>query len=72
MFFKKRKMNNFPPLRSFSAQKIVAFVVFALLVGFGLVYVFVSSRFFRKKNKLARNCLDNLIYYTTHVVMQTI
>ena len=28
----KRKINNFPPLRIFCAQKIVAFVVFCSLV----------------------------------------
>ena len=71
IFFKKCKIKYFTPLRTFSARKIVAFVVFCspvfdLLVGFGLIYVFVRSRFFRKK-KLVRNCLDNLIYHTTDV-----
>ena len=51
------KINNFPSFRSFSVQKIVAFVVFCvpvlvLLAGFGLIYVFVCSRFFRKTNRL--------------------
>ena len=50
----KRKTNNFSPLGSFSAQKIVAFVVFCslnfiLLVGFGMIYVFVHLKFLRKK-----------------------
>ena len=54
-FFKKRKTNDFHPLRSFSARKIVAFnifclLVFVLLVGFGLICVFVRLKFFRKKN----------------------
>ena len=54
IFFKKCKIKYFTPLRTFSARKIVAFVVFCspvfdLLVGFGLIYVFVRSRFFRKK-----------------------
>ena len=54
----KRKINSVSPLRSFSARKIVAFVVFCLLnffllVGFGLSFVFVRLKFFRKKiNKL--------------------
>ena len=57
-FLKKRKITNFPPLRSFCAQKIVAFVVFyslnfALLVGFDLICVLVRLKFFLKKNKLA-------------------
>ena len=33
-FFKKHKTNDFHPLRSFSAQKIVAFVVFVCLLLF--------------------------------------
>ena len=56
VLFKKRKINNFPPLRSFSARKKVAFVVlcsfsFVLLVGFGSICVFMRSRFFCKKKK---------------------
>ena len=51
-FFKKRKIINFPPLRSFCARKTVAFVVFCslnfvLLVGFDLICVFVRLKFFR-------------------------
>ena len=43
-----------PHLRCFCAQIIIAFVVFCLLdfiflVGFGLVYVFVHLKSFRKK-----------------------
>ena len=69
----KRKITNFPPLRSFCARKNVAFVVFCslvfvLLVGFGLICVFVRSKSFRKKNnKPAWNCPNNLIYYNTDV-----
>ena len=37
-----------------------------LLVGFGLICVFVRSKYFHKdKNRLARICLDSLIYSTT-------
>ena len=48
-FKKKRKITTFPLLRIFSAQKAVAFVVFrsfnfVLLVGFGLIYVFVRLK----------------------------
>ena len=52
-------------------QKIVAFVVFCLLVfvllvDFGLICVFVRLKSFRKKkNKQTRNCPNNLIYNTT-------
>ena len=54
--FECKETPNFPPLRSFCAQKAVAFVVFCslvfvLLVGFGFVYVFARSKFFRKKKK---------------------
>ena len=67
----KSKTNNFLSLKSFCEQKIVAFVVFCslvflLLVGFDLIYIFVRLKFFHKKNKQARNYPDNLIYYTTH------
>ena len=66
-FFEKRKINNFPPLRSFCAPKTVAFVVFCflvfvLLLGFCLIWLFVRSKCFLQKNW---NCLDSLIYYTT-------
>ena len=52
----KCKTNNFQPLKSFCVRKIVAFVVFCLLVfvllvGFGLICIFVSSKCFRKKIK---------------------
>ena len=54
VFFKKRKIAIFPPLRSFCAEKIVAFVVFCslnfvVLVGFDLICVFVRLKIFRKK-----------------------
>ena len=48
----KRKINNFPPSRSFSARKIVAFVVFCsvLLVCLGLIFNFMLLKFkFKKK-----------------------
>ena len=50
----KLKTNDFHPLKSFCARKIVAFVVFCLLnfvllVGFGLICVFVCSKLLRKK-----------------------
>ena len=50
----KCKITNFPLLRCSFAQKIVAFaafcsLVFVLLVGFGLIYIFVRLKFFRKK-----------------------
>ena len=38
--------------------------VFFLLVGFGLIYVFVRSKSI-PQNKMAWNCLNNLICYTT-------
>ena len=59
------------PLRSFCAhKKTVAFIdfcslIFAFVGWFWLICVFVRSKSFFKKNKLALNCLDSLIYYTT-------
>ena len=55
-FFKKRKINSFLPLRKFCARELVAFaafrsLVFVLLVGFGLICVFVRLNFFCKKKK---------------------
>ena len=49
-----RKTKDFTPPRHFCARIITAFVVFCLLnfillVGFGLVYVFVHSKSFCKK-----------------------
>ena len=68
----KRKINNFPPLRSFSARKIVAFIdsfslVFVLLVDFCFICVFVRLNLFVKKNKQTKNCPDGLICNTTDV-----
>ena len=65
----KTQNKNFPTLRSFAVQIIVASVVFCshifvLLVDFYLIYIFVCSKFFRTKNW---TCPDNLIYYTTEV-----
>ena len=56
----KGKINNFPPLKSFCAQKIVAFnvfylLVFVLFVGFDLICVFVCLKFFRNKKKKKNN-----------------
>ena len=76
--FECKETPNFPPLRSFCAQKAVAFVVFCslvfvLLVGFGFVYVFARSKFFRKKKKKkkkALNCPNHLKYNTTHRTRQ--
>ena len=63
----KPKPTNFLCLRSFYAQKIVAFVVFSSLnfislVGFGLIWVFVRAKSFPKiqKKKLVWNCPNNL------------
>ena len=52
----KCKINTFLPLRIFCAEKIVAFVVFCLLVfvllvSFDLTCLFVRLKLFRKKNK---------------------
>ena len=67
----KHKTNNFHLLRSFCARKIVTFVfcllIFVLLVGFGLICIFVHLKSFCKKNKQAWNCLDSLIYSTTSI-----
>ena len=32
--------------------------------------LFIRSKIFRKKNKLAWNCPDNLIYYTTNKIQK--
>ena len=50
----KRETNNFHPLKRFLTGIIIVFVVFSLLNfilldGFGLVYVFVRLKSFRKK-----------------------
>ena len=71
-FFKKGKLNNFPPVRCFYCWKIVVFVVYCLLVflwlvSFGLIYVFIRLKSVLKKNKQAWNCTDNLKYYITDV-----
>ena len=72
-FFKKRKINNFPPLRSFPARKIVAFVGFCSLnfvlsVSFGLIYVFVRSNLFPKRDE--RDFLYYLHYARLAGLMQ--
>ena len=64
----KAQNKQFSFIKSFFAQKIVAFVFFFVhlflffLVGFSLIYVFVRSKSFLKKNKLAWDCLDSFIY----------
>ena len=70
--FKKGKINNFPPVRCFYARKLVAFVVyclliFLLLVSLGLIHVFARLKSVLKKDKQAWNCTDNLKYYITDV-----
>ena len=70
---KNAKSNNFHLLRSFCARKIVAFAVFCWFI-----FVFIGwfrlnlrfcalKNFFVKKNRLAWNCSNNLIYYNTDV-----
>ena len=67
----KYKTNYFLPLRSFCVcEKMLPTLVFCLynfvlLVSFCFWHVFVHAKSFHKKNKLAWNCPDNLIYYTT-------
>ena len=66
----KLKTNDFHPLKSSCAPKIVAFVVFCflnffLLDSFYVWRVFYAQNFFVKKKKLPWNCPDNLIYYST-------
>ena len=70
---KKRKINNFPPLRSFCAQKIVAFVVqclliFVLLVDFCWIYVFVRLKSFRKNKQNKINRLE-IILITSFTIL---
>ena len=47
-FHKKHKINNFPPPRNFAVM-VFCSLVFILLVGFGLIYVFVHLKFFVKE-----------------------
>ena len=66
-FFKKRKINSFLPLRKFCARELVAFaafrsLVFVLLVGFGLICVFVRLNFFCKKKKIGLGYLQSKMY----------
>ena len=68
----KPKINNFLHFKNFCAQKIVAFVVFCLLVfvllvGFGLICIFVRLKFFVKKTNRFEIVLITSIYYTTIV-----
>ena len=62
----KTQNKQFSPSRSFSARKIVAFVVFCsvLLVCLGLIFNFMLLKF-KFKKKQVWNYLDDLIYYTT-------
>ena len=68
-FFKKSKINNFPPLRGFCVQKPVAFVfcslIFVLLVVFGLICIFVRSRFFCNK-KVSRS---EIVLVTSFIIL---
>ena len=67
-FFKKRKINSFLPLRKFCAWELVAFaafrsLAFVLLVGFGLICLFVPLTFFcKKKKKIAFGYLQPKMY----------
>ena len=70
----KRKINNFPPLRGFSAQKSVAFIVFCLivfilLVSFCLICIFLHLNLFVKKKKQTKYCPDSLIYNATFKIV---
>ena len=54
-FWKKPKINSFPPLRSFKnllSSFFFCWLVFVLLVGFGLICVFVRLKRFRRKKWL--------------------
>ena len=71
----KRKTSNFYPLRSLCEQKIVAFVVFCLLifvllVGFLFVSVFLSLKSFCKIkiNRFEILLVPSLTYTTTNPV----
>ena len=74
----KPKPTNFLCLRSFYAQKIVAFVVFSSLnfislVGFGLIWVFVRAKSFpkvQKKNWFEIVLITYVLYYW-HVPLST-
>ena len=68
----KMQNNQFPPLRSFYAQKNCCLCCFlnACLCFFWLVLVdlrFSSIKIFSLKKKLAENCPDILRYYTSDV-----
>ena len=63
----KHKINNFPPLRGFSARKIVAFIdscslVFVLLVDFCLICVFVRLNLFVKRINKLKNCVQIVFF----------
>ena len=72
------KLTIFTFLEVFVPEKLLPLLfsffslIFVLLVGFGLIYVFVRSKssFFFWKQKRIRldwNCFDSLIYYSTDV-----
>ena len=70
----KRKIDNFPPLTGFSAQKSVAFIVFCLivfvlLVSFCLICIFLHLNLFVKKKKQTKYCPDSLIYNATFKIV---
>ena len=71
----KTQNKRFPPSWKFlCVQKTIAFVVLCSLIfvfvgWFWLICTFVCSKsFHKKKYKLAWNCLDSLIYYTTNIL----
>ena len=47
------------------------FAFFALLVGFGLIYVFVRSRFFRKKKKKRKNGLKIVLITSNTILLRS-
>ena len=55
--------SNFLRTKTFKKVKIVCFLFWCFLR--------VQNLFVKKKNKLAWNCLDSLIYYTTILVFYT-
>ena len=70
-----KKLPIFHLLEAFVRKKpfssvVFCSLVFVLLIGFGFVYVFARSKFFRKKKKKKEkviwNCPNNLKYNTIH------
>ena len=73
---RKRKINNFFPLRYFFMYAkgfcfcCLVFAYFCFVSWFLLDLRFFHSKCFCKKNKQTRNCLHNLEYYTTYIILQ--